>query len=197
MLSFLISLVTSVVVVGTYHHLQSSDDNLISRFYHTDVATVVSPHGLRKHISKGDKDFILVDVRSQEEYEEEHIIGALNVPAYVDRNTSAYGDVERIVRGFKDIIKKYPHRDIIVYCYSSACMSGAKVGKMLADHGIYVKELGIGWNQWRYDWNSWNHQHEWDVTYVEDYIASGPDAGVYTGGQSMKDKCSESESFGC
>lgn len=49
-------------------------------------------------------------------------------------------------------------------------MTGRKVGKTLAEEGIYVRHLGIGWNEWRYDWKSWNHPHEWDTTDPMDYI---------------------------
>ena len=192
-----VALLVSVVAIGLYHYSQHTDAQLRSHYYQSEVATLVSPHGLRKDIAKGDESFILVDVRSQQEYEEEHIIGAVNVPAYVDPDTSAYGDVERIVRGFENIMREYPNRDIIIYCYSTACMSGRKVGKMLTEHGIYPRELGIGWNQWRYDWNAWNHPHEWYITNVMDYVASGSEPGVYSGFDGLDEGCSLSAEFDC
>ncbi len=75
--------------------------------------------------------------------------------------------MDRIVGAFRALPLD---REIIVYCYSRACMTGRKVGKMLAEEGIYVRHLGIGWNEWRYDWKSWNHPHEWDTTDPMDYI---------------------------
>lgn len=195
--SAIISLLVAIIAIGIYHFSQQQDSQLRTHFYYSEVATLVSPHGLRKDIAKGENDFILVDVRSQQEYEEEHIIGALNVPAYTDPDTSAYGDIERITQGFKKIKSQNPDKDIIVYCYSTACMSGRKVAKMLTDSGIYVKELGIGWNEWRYDWNAWNHPHEWDTTNVEDYIASGNQPGVYLGFDGVEEGCSLSKEFDC
>lgn len=174
-----------------------SQDDLIRQFYAVETSVLVSPHGLRKDMMHGKTDFILVDVRSQEEYEEEHIIGAVNVPAYKDPNTSAYGDVERIVNSFEELIAENSEKDIIVYCYSGPCMTGRKVGKMLADHDIYVKELGVGWNEWRYDWNGWNHQHEWDVTRVEDYVASGPEPGQYVPKEGEVEPCTIDNELGC
>lgn len=112
-------------------------------------------------------DFILVDLRSAEEYEVEHIKWAINIPAYKDKDHSAYDQVDRIVGSFANLPKD---KKIIVYCYSRACMTGRKVGKMLADNGIFVKHLGIGWNEWRYDWKSWNHPHEWAITNPMDYV---------------------------
>lgn len=147
-----------------------TENELIKEFYAIETAVHVSPHHIRKKMTKGEQDFILVDLRSQEEYEQEHIVGAINIPAYKDPDTSAYDDVERIVAAFSKLPKD---KDIIVYCYSVPCMSGRKVGKMLADHDIYVKHLGIGWNEWRYYWNLWNHEYEWEKTNVKNYIESG------------------------
>lgn len=152
-----------------------SQEDLIKDFYFTESAVHISPHHIRKAMDKGDDSFILVDLRSQEEYEREHVTGAINIPAYKDPETSAYGDKERIVGEFSKLQKG---KDIIVYCYSMPCMTGRKIGKLLAENGIYVKHLGIGWNEWRYFWNMWNHEHEWDATDVEDYVTSGEEPGV-------------------
>jgi rhodanese-related sulfurtransferase len=152
-----------------------TSQELIAEFYAVENAVHVSPHGLRRMMDKGDQSYILVDLRSPEEYEREHIIGAINIAAYKDPNTSAYEETERIVGEFTKLPKD---KDIIVYCYSSACMTGRKIGKMLSENGIFVKHLGIGWNEWRHFWTTWNHEHEWGVTKPEDYISKGKDAGV-------------------
>ena len=175
-LTIIISLISGGLAAFIVIELQSPDkEELMKEFYLAENYVHVSPHGLRKHMDKGDDSFIVVDLRSQEEYEREHIIGAINIPAYRDPDTSAYGDVKRIVGMFSALPKD---KDIIVYCYSIPCMTGRKVGKMLAEHGIYVKHLEIGWNEWRYNWELWNHEHEWNQTNVEDYIAIGSEPGI-------------------
>ncbi len=126
-------------------------------------------------MDSGATNFILVDLRSQEEYEKEHIAGAINIPAYKDKDTSDYGAVDRIVTAFSQLPKD---KEIITYCYSIPCMTGRKIGKILAEHDLYVKTLGIGWNEWRYFWNLWNHEHEWNQTLASDYVVSGPEPGV-------------------
>jgi len=163
----------------TYGTLEEpTNEDRIAEFYATENAVHVSPHSIRKAMSQGrSNEFVLVDLRSQEEYEKEHIISAINIPAYTDPNTSAYGDVERIVGAFTEVIKNNPNKDIIVYCYSTPCMTGRKVGALLVEHDIYVKHLGIGWNDWRYDWNMWNHDGELPSA-VDDYIHSGTEPGV-------------------
>jgi len=59
-------------------------------------------------------------------------------------------------------------------------MTGRKIGKLLAENGIYVKSLNIGWNEWRYFWDLWNHDSE-TPTDGKDYIVSGgiPDSLKY------------------
>ncbi|MCW9054706.1 MAG: rhodanese-like domain-containing protein [Candidatus Pacebacteria bacterium] len=193
-ISVLVAVVVSAVTatIVSRNGFISSDDAHIKAFYAAEVAVHVSPHGLRKHMDKGDDTFILVDLRSQEEYEREHIIGAINIPAYKDPYTSAYGDVERIVNSFSELDQE---KDIIVYCYSIPCMTGRKIGNMLAEHGIYVQLLSVGWNEWRYHWTLWNHEHEWDETDVSDYVISGSEPGV----PQMRDgsSCTIENELGC
>lgn len=172
---------------------KESTDDLIKEFYDIETAVVISPHHIRKHMAQGDDSFILVDLRSQEEYEREHIAGAVNVPAYASPDKSAYGDVERIVAGFRALPQD---KELIVYCYSGPCMTGRKIGKLLADHDIYVKHLGIGWNEWRYHWTIWNHEHEWNQTNVEDYIATGPEPGSVVNA-TIPTGCPVEGAFGC
>lgn len=152
-------------------------NDLIKEFYDIENAVHVSPHSIRKNMDKGIKTFVLVDLRSPQEYEKEHIIGAVNIPAYKDPNTSAYDEEDRIVGEFTKLIESQPKSDIIVYCYSMPCMTGRKIGLMLTKHDIFVKHLGIGWNEWRYFWNLWNHDGE-TPTVVEDYVIQGKDPGT-------------------
>lgn len=169
-----------------------SKEDLIKEWYAAETAVHVSPHHIRKHMAQGDDTFILVDLRSQEEYEREHIATAVNIPAYASPDKSAYGDVERIVSEFK---KLPADKDIIVYCYSIPCMTGRKIGNMLAEHDIYVKHLGVGWNEWKYHWNTWNHEHEWEQTNSSDYTVSGPEPGMVKGVSGSG--CPVEGGFGC
>jgi len=165
----------STAILNIY---EPNKEDLMRDFYLAENYIHVSPHTVRKDMDQGNNSFILVDLRSQEEYGEEHIIGAVNIPAYRNPDTSAYEDVDRIVAMFRSLQERNPGKDIIVYCYSIPCMTGRKVGKMLAEHGIYVKHLGIGWNEWRYYWDLWNHGHEWNQTNVDNYILSGSEPGI-------------------
>ncbi len=171
----------------------TSNEARIAEYYAIENAVHVSPHSVRKNINSS--DMILVDLRSAEEYARAHIIGAVNIPAYSSPDTSDYGAVERIVGSFRILKEEHPNAEIVVYCYSNACMTGRKVGAMLAEHDIYVKHLGIGWNEWRYSWDLWNHDGETKVN-PSDYIATGTDPGVFHGIEN-KPGCPISGDLGC
>lgn len=161
-------LIGALVVIIIYNQPKSQEE-LIKNFYDTQIAVGVSPHNFRKHMHDG--TYLLVDVRSEEEYLESHIKWAINIPVYKAKGKSNYSDSERIVREFAALPKD---KEIVTYCYSTACMSSRKVGKMLSDNGIYVKHLNIGRNEWKYFRTKWNHEHEWEAEKVEDFIESGP-----------------------
>jgi len=150
-----------------------------------EVAVVVSPHALRTRMDRAEDDFILIDLRSPAEYAAGHIRRARNIPVYRDPDTPVYDEVSRIVEQFRALPEV---KDTIVYCYSAACMSGRKVGRVLAENGIFVRHLGIGWNEWRHHWTDWNHEHEWKTKVVDDYIASGEPSGS-NGDQSVSCDC--------
>ena len=169
-----VGVITSVL---TINFVLNSEKYLIRDFYLTENAVHVSPHSLRVKMDKSIDDYTLVDVRSKEEYEKEHIIGAISIPTYKDKDTPAYDEEDRIISEFSKLPKD---KEIIIYCYSTPCMSGRKIGKMLAENDIYVKQLGIGWNEWRYYWTLWNHEPEWNSTNVLDYVASSSEPGIPT-----------------
>lgn len=198
---FLVGILSSILwgwivaITGWYFLVYSA--NPIAEYYTIENAVTVSPHGLRKNIEAWKNQAIIVDLRSAEEYNEAHIKWAINIPAYRDKDNNAYDQVDRIVGDFKKLPKD---KEVIVYCYSRACMTGRKVWKMLAKEGVYVKHLGIGWNEWRYDWNSWNHPHEWNITDPMDYIEGTTvpkKEKTGTGSLPIITPCSVDNTFGC
>lgn len=186
------ALAGSVTLLATQNFQKPTANDLVKEFYETENAVYVSPHSLRQKMSKGDvSSYLLVDLRSPQEYEKEHIIGAINIPAYKDPNTPADEEKERIIRQFRELPRD---KEIIVYCYSLPCMTGRKIGKLLAENGIFVKHLGIGWNEWRYFWNLWNHDQE-IPTKPEDFLWSGKEPGTPKA-QELPLPCGEGE-LGC
>lgn len=161
-------------------------NELRAEFYAEEAATHVSPHSIRERMDKGDDSFILVDIRAVEDYEREHIIGAINI------------DTSRALAETLEDFKALPaDKEIIIYCYSTACMNGRKAGNFLAENGVYVKEMTVGWNEWRYAWEMWNYDTEWDDHKVEDYVVSGSEPGIPTVKEEHEEACPVGGSLGC
>ncbi|MFT5832175.1 MAG: rhodanese-related sulfurtransferase [Candidatus Paceibacteria bacterium] len=148
----------------------STEQDKIAAYYSNSAATLVSPHNIRERMSHGKDTYVLVDVRAEEDYLREHIVTAINI------DTGRELDV--VLLEFKQLIEENPNKEIIIYCYSAACMNGRKAGNFLADNGVYVKEMTIGWNEWRYGWEMWNYDTEWADVQVEDFVVSGSEPGT-------------------
>ena len=89
-----------------------------------------------KEIMDTESDYVILDVRTQEEYDEEHIKGAMLIPDYeiADRAESELNDKEQL---------------ILVYCRSGRRSKNA--AKQLSDMGYSnVKEFG-GIIDWPYE----------------------------------------------
>lgn len=151
---------------------------LITTYYTATLATLVAPDILRAKFDAKENSFVLVDLRSSDEYTKEHIVTAQNIPAYKNETTPAYDEKDRIINSFRELTIQNPGRDIIVYDYNAPSMTSDTVGAILATQGIFVKKLTIGWNEWRYFWTLWNHEHDWGKTDSEDYLTRGSDPGL-------------------
>lgn len=163
-----------------------TQDELRAQYFATEVATLVSPHNIRERIDHRDDAFILVDVRAEADYEREHVVGAINI------DTSR--DLDLILADFKELPE---NKEVIVYCYSAACMNGRKAGNFLAENGVYVQEMTVGWNEWRYDWEMWNYETEWDEKKVEDYVVSGMEPGELPESDGIPSPCPIGGSLSC
>lgn len=146
-----------------------TEEAKIAAYYANSAATLVSPHNIRERMSHSKEDFILVDTRAEEDYLREHIVTAISI--------DTGRDLDIVLADFEKLIAENPDKEIIIYCYSAACMNGRKAGNFLAENGVYVKEMTIGWNEWRYGWEMWNYDTEWDTYKVENFVTSGEEPG--------------------
>lgn len=170
----------------------TTDNQNIENFYNESIATLVSPHHLRSEMDKGNDYYLLIDTREQEDYLSGHITGAVNIVP--DKN---------LVSNFEKVIAENPDKDLIIYCYTHVCMRGKRIGKELAESGLYIKELGIGFNEWKNFWKEWNYESEWNSIDIAKYITVGEEVGVIKKPQaSIFDKktssgCSANEGYEC
>lgn len=135
-------------LIGAYvvRHSPSTAEERMTEYYQAEMATVVSPSALKKMIDAKSDAYILVDLRSEVEYNTEHFATAINIPA-VSMNE------DQLIEAFGKLDKS---KEIIVHCYSAYCTLGRQVGETLANKNIFVKELTIGWSELRYHYDLWN-----------------------------------------
>lgn len=143
---FLCGLIGAAIGVYVTRSKLETQNERISNFYEDEMSTIVSPTTLKKWIDDKDTNYMLVDLRSAAEYDAEHFVTAINIPA-VSMTTN------QIVAAFKTLPK---NKEIVIHCYSSYCTLGRQVGQTLAEHGIFVHELDAGWSELRFHWDLWN-----------------------------------------
>jgi rhodanese-related sulfurtransferase len=167
----------------------STPEDKIAAYYANSAATLVSPHSLRERMTHGKADYVLVDVRAQEDYLREHIVTAVNI--------DTGRDLDEVLEEFQTLVAENLDKEIIIYCYSAACMNGRKAGNFLAENGVFVKELTIGWNEWRYGWEMWNYDTEWEQVKVEDYVAVGAEPGIVPDSAKTLQPCAVAGELAC
>lgn len=141
-----------------------SNQERIKNLYADEMSVFVSPTTIKKYIDTKDQNYVLVDLRSKAEYDAEHVVGAVNIPA-------VSLDKDQIIAEFK---KLPSDKQIIVHCYSAYCTLGRQIGQLLSENGIFVKEMDAGWSEWRYHWDLWNPGASIDAG--KDYVIRNPAA---------------------
>jgi rhodanese-related sulfurtransferase len=83
---------------------------------------------------KAGDDFVLVDVRSEEAWNQGHAVGAVHLP---------YREIASRARA--EIDARTP---VVVYCWSPGCNAGAKGAVEFARLGYVVREMIGGYEYW-------------------------------------------------
>ena len=84
---------------------------------------------------KAGDSFIIVDVRSEDAWNQGHVVGAVHMPY---REIAARAAVELD-----------PAVPVVVYCWSPGCNAGAKGALEFAQLGYSVREMIGGYEYWR------------------------------------------------
>ena len=111
-LCMLAGVLGAIVGIKIYRKVEEKKPSITKEYYDSENKVAVSPATLRKMIDEKDSSFILVDLRSKEEFNAEHIIGAINIPA-VTMNE------DEIILAFK---KLPPEKTAIGHCYNAYCI---------------------------------------------------------------------------
>lgn len=93
---------------------------------------------LKRMNGEQDKDFVLVNVLSPEQFNEKHIRTSINIPLEQDD----FADKVAEVAGSKD-------RDVVVYCASTDCDASPKAAEKLEQAGFsHIYDYEGGTRDW-------------------------------------------------
>ncbi len=155
--SFLGSVITSSVALFIF------SGNLVAQFVPKQESAVMSaqttkvksvksqeydPLLLASKLRKKDKDFVLIDVRSKEDFIKGHIITAVNLPVFGTDLISKNGDLNE--SEVKKLMSQYLRGDNLVIIYGQNAYSTIPVdiALLLLERFPNVKPLAIGWEEW-------------------------------------------------
>lgn len=109
---------------------------------------------------------LLIDVRSTQEYQKEHIVGALSYPLYTIQNENIkYIDSESLSTEGLDKTKS-----IVIYGPSNAFQRQQAFVSILKKQGFNIKPLAVGWNEFRHFQNIWIPEGLWGKIDVNSII---------------------------
>lgn len=94
-----------------------------------------TPFGLKTTLENEPEEVLVLDVRPREAFDEEHIRGALNVPA------------AEIVARLSGLPKD---RTLVTYCWDMTCALAPKAALELAQKGYKVQFLAGGIAEWKH-----------------------------------------------
>ena len=106
-----------------------------SRHFASELSFETDPSDVMLDLQRGQTGFILVDVRSADDFEECHIDGAISFPY---RQINA----ETVTRLPKDKL-------IVTYCWGPGCNASTKAALRLSSLGYRVKEMIGGLEYWK------------------------------------------------
>jgi len=111
---------------------KASDDALA--FYQAKLRYETDPSDVYTDVKNGVADFVILDVRSEDHYNDKHVEGAVNLPhsRMTEKRMSHYPD---------DTL-------FVVYCWGPGCNGSTKAALKLSQLGYAVKEMIGGIEYW-------------------------------------------------
>lgn len=137
------------IKLPSFTSLWNKEGNNAIIFSGNENFTTMDPMLLKEHMDAKTKKIILIDTRSQAEFENGHIKGAYNIALYLDFR-SPYRSVVDIKKWVREVDKKgWGASEIILYGFN-ADADIVKVGaEALRKRGMRVKILSIGYSEWQ------------------------------------------------
>jgi rhodanese-related sulfurtransferase len=97
------------------------------KHFATKLTVETDAWDVKTDIERGRSDFVVIDVRSREHYDERHIAGAISLPhRTMNAETTSHLPKDKVM---------------VTYCWHPGCNSSTKGALKLAALGFRVKEL--------------------------------------------------------
>jgi rhodanese-related sulfurtransferase len=109
-------------------------------FFTHELDFKTNPHGVQSVIDGKTKNVTIVDVRSEKDFKEGHIPGAINIP--FEKHNGFKGSETKFSGLRKDGFN-------YIYCYEHLCNLAQLAAKKFASLGYPVKEIVGGFNAWK------------------------------------------------
>lgn len=106
----------------------------LKAYFEAKLAAELGPHNVKRLIDSGDRNFLILDVRSHEGFREGHVPGAINIP------------FEELPGRLKELPKT---KEIISYCWNVTCLLCTKASYVLASKGFKAREMIGGIESWK------------------------------------------------
>ena len=102
-------------------------------YFEDKMAFTTGPIELDRMIRSKENNITIVDVREAEDFEKEHVPGAINLPK------EKWESLEGLQR----------NKTNIVYCYTQTCHLAANACRLFASKGYPVMEMDGGFKAWK------------------------------------------------
>lgn len=102
--------------------------------FRSKLAFETDPWDVKTDMERGRTDFVVIDVRSREDYEARRIAGAVSLPhRSINAETTSHLPKDNV---------------LVTYCWGPGCNASTKAALRLAALGFRVKELIGGLEYW-------------------------------------------------
>lgn len=134
----LVTLTAGAAIPPSKHIIQ--DTKKAEQYFQNELNFTSNPHEVNHVVEGKIKNVTIVDLRTEKDFAEGHIPGAINLPY------DKYHGFEGTETAFPGLRKEGFN---YVYCYELLCNLGQKAAKKFAQAGYPVKEIKGGFKSWK------------------------------------------------
>ena len=106
----------------------------VASFFEAKLEAEWGPYDLKRALDTRAADIVVLDTRTADAFDEEHLPQAINIPT------------EQLERRLSEIPRS---KDVVPYCWSITCHLATRAALLLARKGYRVHELAGGIGMWK------------------------------------------------